>query len=326
VKNTCRKAEFQGLFDRYWVLDWSARSRPSPAHPSSDAIWIADANRTGREVKTLYFRTRHQAFLHLQQNLTAITQSKARQRVFLGVDFSLGAPAGWSDLLGLDGPSAPWQRWWQEVRQVIEDHPDQSNNRFQAAAHWNAIVSGGHTPGPFWGRPQRVDLPNLPAHSPTFPFLLSQGRSVARKRTVETRLPGTQEIWKLMGVGSVGSQSLLGLAMCHRLRFESPFRDAIGIWPMETGFLTSPSSDWPQIVLAEVWPGIARQQVSQWQDEHPESIIDQAQVAALAQHLRDLDRQQQLVRWLAPPPDLTGQQMEQVLQEEGWIAGAHACI
>lgn len=326
MKNRCRKAEPQGLFDRYWVLDWSARSRPSPAHPCADAIWIADANRAGQEVKTQYFRTRHQAFQHLQQSLTAIGRSKDRQRVFLGVDFSLGAPAGWSDLLGLQGPGALWQRWWQEARQRIEDHPDQSNNRFQVAAHWNAVASGGQSPGPFWGRPQRLDLPNLPARSPTFPFLSLQGRSVARKRIVENRLPATQELWKLMGVGSVGSQSLLGLGMCHRFRFESPFRDAIGIWPMETGFLTTPSSDWPQIVLAEVWPGIAKQQVSRWQDEHPESIVDQAQVAALALRLRDLDRKQRLLDWLAPPSDLTSQQMEKVLQEEGWIAGANASI
>lgn len=129
-----------------------------------------------------------------------------------------------------------------------------------------------------------------------------------------------------MGVGSVGSQSLLGLAMCHRFRFESPFRDAIGIWPMETGFLTTPSSDWPQIVLAEVWPGIVKQQGRRWQDEHPESIVDQAQVAALALRLRDLDRKQRLLDWLAPPSDLTSQQMEQVLQEEGWIAGANDCL
>jgi hypothetical protein len=324
LMNRCRKAELQAVFDRYWVLDWSARSHPSPAHPSSDAIWIADATRTGKEVKTQYFRTRHQAFQHLQQNLTAVRRSKARQRVLLGVDFSLGAPSGWSDLLRLDGPGAPWQRWWQELRKVIEDHPDQSNNRFQAAAHWNAVASGGLSPGPFWGRPQRVDLQNLPTRSPTFPFLSPEGRSVARKRLVETRLPGTQELWKLMGIGSVGSQSLLGIAMCHRLRFESSLQDEIGVWPMETGFLTDRSSDWPQIVLAEVWPGVARQQVDQWQDEHPESIVDQAQVAALALHLRDLDRQQQLLGWLGPPTNLTKQQMEQVLQEEGWIAGANA--
>ena len=324
VKNRCRKTELQGIFDRYWVVDWSARSSPSPAHPSSNAIWIAEASRTGREVKTQYFRTRHQAFQHLQHELKAVRWSKDRQRVLLGVDFSLGAPAGWSDLLGLKRSGAPWLRWWQEVRKGIEDHPDQSNNRFQAAAHWNSVASSGQSPGPFWGRPQHSDLPSLPARSPTFPFLSPQGRTVERKRIVETRLPGTQELWKLMGVGSVGSQSLLGLAMCHRLRFESPFRDAIGIWPMETGFLANALSEWPQIVLAEVWPGVARQQVTQWLGENPESIVDQAQVVALAQRLRDLDRQHQLLDWLAPPSDLTRQQMEKVLQEEGWIAGAHA--
>jgi hypothetical protein len=276
-------------------------------------------------VKTQYFRTRLQAFQHLQQNLEKVLQSRDRERVLLGVDFSLGAPAGWSDLLGLHGPGAPWQRWWEEVRQGIEDHPNQSNNRFQAAAHWNTVVSGGQLPGPFWGRPQRINLPNLPPRSPSFPFLSPQGHAVARKRIVEMRLPGTQELWKLMGIGSVGSQSLLGVAMCHRLRFESSFRDAIGIWPMETGFLSSPASDWPPIVLAEVWPGMAKQQVRQWQDAHPESIPDQAQVAALALHLRDLDRQQQLINWLGPPTNLSNQQMEQVLQEEGWIAGDPAC-
>ena len=46
-------------FDAILVADWSARSSPSPATPSPNAIWIAEIGAAG--ASETYHRTRHDA-------------------------------------------------------------------------------------------------------------------------------------------------------------------------------------------------------------------------------------------------------------------------
>ena len=56
------------LFHTHVVVDWSARSQPSPALQSKDAIWWAAARTDGGGVtvdEPAYVRTRHEALARL---------------------------------------------------------------------------------------------------------------------------------------------------------------------------------------------------------------------------------------------------------------------
>ena len=74
-------------FDRLVVVDWSARSTPSPKAPVKDAIYICHS--TNLEIQnTEYFRTRQKALNFVEK---LIENSLAHQeRIFIGFDFRLG--------------------------------------------------------------------------------------------------------------------------------------------------------------------------------------------------------------------------------------------
>lgn len=266
-------------FDRVIIVDWSASNAPSPAKATADAIWIGVQDRTG--LTASYHRTRHSAEGFLQDQI-AQTHA-AGQRALIGFDFPLGYPAGFAQALtGL----AHARAIWAYLAARITDAPNNQNNRFHVADAVNAKFRGG----PFWGCPAGLNLPHLPAKKDvdyaTLPF--------AERRAVETRIPRAQPVWKLFTTGSVGSQSLMGLPMIHRLAQIN----GVSVWPFDP-----PDSS---IVLAEVYPSLLAEAVTASGD----AIKDRAQVLLLARSLSQLS-DDAMARLLAPQHP-----------EEGWILGA----
>jgi len=276
------------LFDTVIIVDWSAANARSPAKPAADAIWtgvvrdgVADAS---------YHRTRTLA----EAAVTALldTEVAAGRRVLLGCDFPMGFPAGFAGrLTGFREASAVWE--WLAAH--IQDGADNRNNRFDVAAAINARMGGG---GPFWGRPAGLDLAALPATKAVDYALLA----LPERRAVELRVPRAQPVWKLYTTGSVGSQSLMGLPMIHRLSQ----RADVAVWPFDAAGAP--------VVVAEVYPSLLATAVARDDD----TIKDRAQVRLLALALWRLAQKGRLAAMFDVPD---------VAREEGWILGAgHAAL
>ena len=275
-------------FDTVAIVDWSASSTPSPRNPGADAIWIAVA-RAG-QIATSYHRTRHDAETFLTTLLD--TEATAGRRVLLGFDFAMGYPTGFAArLTGQPDPRAVWA--W--LARHITDSPQNANNRFAVADQINA---GFHQPGPFWGRPATAAHSHLPPTKPADYAALA----LPERRHVETLVPRAQPVWKLYTTGAVGSQSLMGLPLIHRLSQ----RRHVKVWPFDPP--TGP------LVLAEVYPSLLAAAVK----SDPAPIKDEAQVRLLARALLTLSHQNRLAPLFATPPQAA---------EEGWILGAgHVAI
>lgn len=274
-------------FDLVAVVDWSASATPKP-RPQADAIWIGLAADQG--VQTFYHPTRQAAETAL---VALIAQARAKgRRLLIGFDFPLGYPEGFARrLTGLPRAAAVWA--W--LAGAITDGPDNRNNRFAVAAAINRALGG---PGPFWGRPAHLDLPDLPARK-TIDYA---ALGLAERRQVETRVPRAQPVWKLYTTGAAGGQSLTGLPMIHRLA-QAP---DVGVWPFDPD---------TAITLAEIYPSLLAPAVRAALG--PGVIKDQVQVRLLAGALWRLDQGGALWPLLqqAPAP---------CRREEGWILGAGA--
>ncbi len=137
------------MFDGYMAVDWSASARPVWG---KNSIWIAVCDSHG----TPNFenpRTRREAVNRIAALLSTATKEDCR--LLWGFDFSFGYPEGTARMLtGRDG----WKAVWARIAEVIEDGPDNKNNRFEAAAELNGCFEGE---GPFWGRPAGRDIPGL---------------------------------------------------------------------------------------------------------------------------------------------------------------------
>ncbi len=272
-------------FDTVVMVDWSARSFPSPAKPTKDAIFVGIA-RDGED-NTSYHRTRHAAMGFLVRLLQA--EHHAGRRVLLGFDFPFGYPSGFGrTLTGLDDPLA----LWGALADRIEDRPDNSNNRWDVAEDLNRLFPGV---GPFWGCPATRETHLLPARG-----TLRQAHGMAEKRQVERLLPRAQPCWKLFTTGSVGSQALLGLPHLHALRLR--FGAALSVSPFQ-------APDTP-IVLAEIYPGLIDGAIKARAREG--EILDAAQVRMMAQAFARLD------------PVRLDQLLREGDREEGWILGLGA--
>lgn len=238
-------------FDSYIVVDWSASGIPKSG---KDSLWIA-CLRNGQPMVLENPRTRHQA-VSLIEALLREDQAQGR-KTLAGFDFAFGYPAGLARALGRD---ADWRNIWGWMHDHLTDGPDNANNRFDMAVGLNALFAGD---GPFWGNGLKRDVPGLPRRKPhgwgdTLP---------ANRRLADSLAPGAQEVWKLSGAGSVGGQSLTGIAALEGLRR----RMQVTVWPFE------PVTDKP--VLAEIFPSIIPLDASL----HP--VRDAAQVIGLAQQL-----------------------------------------
>lgn len=304
------------LFDHYLVVDWSAASVPSPQRPSKDAIWIGTCDaKTGERCES-YFRTRAEA----QDTLLKQLEKHARngERTLLGVDFPLGYPAGFASRVTPDHLSQDWWGVWHVISCYVGDREDNSNNRFPAAEVMNEEVSDDRA-GPFWGHPLGQSYELLQPTSPEFPYRLDQS-SLKRLRHCEERLKGTQEVWKLYGAGSVGSQALTGILMTFAVVEQMRPKCNVKVWPFESEF-TANFAD-ARLVIAEVWPSLLSATVTAELEHAPDKIRDQVQVRCLANWFAQLDSDEKLAALFEAPEWLSRRQREDCIREEGWILGA----
>ncbi|WP_439137486.1 molybdopterin guanine dinucleotide synthesis [Roseicyclus sp.] len=264
------------------MVDWSARSAPSPAKRSKDAIFVAE--RTGATAHVTYCRTRAAATEHLVTRFEAALSDG--RRVLAGFDFPLGYPRGFAHALtGRADPFAIWD--W--LADAISDDERGANNRLEVADRINAQMGGA---GPFWSHPKSKTPSHVPFHKPPH-----QGFPFAERRQVEKVVRGASTCFQLYGNGAVASQTLLGLPRLQMLRRH--FGAALAVRPFE-------DRDAP-ILLAEVYPSILSAEIKHRQ--RPGEIPDAAQVRVLAQAFAAL-----------PPHDLDAM-LREGDPEEGWIAG-----
>jgi hypothetical protein len=294
------------LFDAYLFVDWNAANRLRPRKASKDAPWVGESGEAEK-----YFRGRRECVKYLRERLRE--HLEGGRRVLLGFDFAYGYPAGYADALGLTGEAPPWRRLWDEL--VIDDNDQNRNNRFDVAEELNARC--GEAPGPLWGLhhtwPGTEQLRHKQEHD--WPYE-THGLSLKRLRLTDESAPGVQEVWKLFGNGSVGSQALTGIPYVRDLRDDAAFRDVSQIWPFETGFDSAPSPEsGPFVLHVEVSPGLIKDRLD------PAVIKDQAQVRAWAHWAAELDAQDDLAMWFDRPEGLSDEQADRCVSEEGWILG-----
>jgi len=301
-----QKRQTAPLFHTHIVVDWSARSKPSPERKSKDAIWWAVARiAAGIEVEEPeYARTRHEALDTLAGLIGG--ELDAGRRALVGFDFPFGYPAGVAQRL--TGKASALTLWdWLAER--IEDGPDNANNRFDVAAMINADYPGL---GPFWGRPSTWNYPTIPAKASS---RTSQDAHPPERRIADHHAKGAKTVWQLAYAGSVGSQMLLGLPALKRLTEDSRIAGRAAIWPFQTGLQTP---DAPA-VIAEVYPSLLRDDVRAQRREG--EILDSAQVRVNADAFASLDASGELAPLLAGPSCLTPEQRRIVETEEAWILG-----
>ena len=310
------------LFDVYLAVDWSARSLPSPARPDRRrAVGGRSPGRcAGRNAQESYWRTRAACVAHVRARLAA--HVAAGRRVLIGCDFPYGYPVGTAAALAGDtaptaGPGPAWRWTWEWLVAHITDDAANGNNRFAVAAAANACARGS-PPGPFWGCPPAQAGLHLTPTSPPYPYTTAAGPVLARLRTVEQRLRGTQPCWKLLGTGSVGGQALLGIPRVAAWRADPALAAVSRVWPFETGFTPTPTATLgPAVIHAEIWPGIVPDSL-----DPSVPIRDQAQVRAVVRWLAAHDAAGTLGRLFAPPADLSPAALAACCAEEGWLLGA----
>ena len=273
------------LFDTYVMVDWSAESRPKLG---ADSIWLAQLQRcadgTLAATEPVNPPTRAAASALLEALLDA--ELAARRRVLLGFDFPFGYPQGFAARLGLSGPA--WRAIWQDFTLLVKDDAANSNNRFAVAARLNRRVSGSSFP--FWGRPSGADFPMLAPHH----HHRHAAEGLAERRLVDQRVRRSQPAWKLLGIGSAGSQALTGIPVLERLK--QRFGGDLQVWPFETG-LTATTA--PAIVLAEIYPSLFPI------DPAPGEVKDAVQTCTTARVFAERDTVGELARLFAGDPDLT---------------------
>ena len=269
------------LFDGYMAVDWSSKASRCQG---ANSVWIAVLG-YGGQVQVHNPGTRNDAINCIGGMLN---EGKGKGHRFLcGFDFPFGFPEGTARALtDHDG----WEDVWGLLERKIEDDDNNRNNRFDAAARLNERFQGE---GPFWGNGLKRDIQGL-------------GRTVPRnrwgvdlppyRRHVEQVFPG-QEVWKLSGRGSVGSQALTGIARLERFR---RCRDDVRVWPFE------PLGVDRCHVLAEIYPSLI-------EPCRVGAVLDERQVRAVAIRLRRLDEEGCLETRLHAPDNMP----EVVRKEEG---------
>lgn len=284
------------MFDRFVVVDWSANSRPKRGR---DSIWIAVLDGHGVSVSNPSTRGAAERFL------ADLVEGDPSGRSLIGVDFSLGYPSGTASALGLCGQ--PWGSMTRFLGESILDGDHNSNNRFEVASALNARMTA--TGAPFWGCPPSFAGETLTTTKPASFAPLGEWRLVETILREQGHRPFSS--WQLLGAGAVGSQSLLGIPMIHRLATRCAER--VSVWPFTTG-MRAPHVDPGSVVVAEVWPSLLPLDVSDG------VVRDQAQVVAVAEWLADLDRTDRLAELFSP--DVAGLDDVAVIErEEGWVLG-----
>jgi hypothetical protein len=280
------------LFDRVIVVDWSAANLPTSPTNRANAVWIGCHDAEGGA--EWHHRTRSAAEAQL---VTLIETARASgQRCLIGFDFAMGYPAGFA--VRVTG-EARGEAVWRWLAGAISD-VDNRNNRFEVATRINATFPEG--PGPFWSHPTGQSWPGLPFRRTGIDYA---ALGLTETRAAEAAVPRAKSPWMLFNPGSVGSQSLLGLPMIHRLS-QLP---GVAVWPFA-------DPDAP-VVLAEVYPSLLAGPVAILANGEG-LTADQAQVRLLSLSLYQLARADRLAPLFEAPP---------AAAEEGWILGAgHATL
>lgn len=298
------------LFDSYVIVDWSAASKPATG---ADSIWIGALTPDARlklSFKASNPPTRAKALEELNELLGRCL--KRGDRVFLGVDFPLGFPAGTSAALKLKG-EAPWRSIRDFLLKEMKDKPDNSNNRFSLAAQMNRRISEG--PFPFWGCSKKDELTTLAIkkvreHGPKD---IAEFR-ITEENVADTRKARPQPVWKIAYAGAVGGQTLTGVPAIERLREKFP---TLKVWPFELPLekLTDEALGDTRIVVSEIYPALVATTVG------ASEIKDEAQVRTMAEWFAERDANGKLGALFATEAKLTSAQVTAVTQEEGWILG-----
>jgi hypothetical protein len=196
---------------------------------------------------------------------------------------------------------APWQYLWSALHALVEDSPQNLSNRFDVAARINRATSPR-----FWGHPHGRNLPGLTPTRPPDCY-----RDIAERRLVEARVRGPQPVWKLTGVGAVGSQTLLGIPRLEALRRHPVLGADIAVWPFDTDFHRDLSRP---IAVVEIYPSL-------FPLASAADPKDRAQVETCVLHYAALDTSGLLATFLSAPADLAPAERAAAVAEEGWIAG-----
>ena len=291
------------LFDTHIIVDWSARSTPSPVRPTKDSIWSCAA-RDGVAGNPEYARTRHEAISRLAAFLAA--ELDANRRALIGFDFPFGYPAGVArDLTVQASAFALWD--WLNDR--IEDAGDNANNRYEVAETMNRAYPGV---GPCWGRPANWPFPDVPTRKSA---RTRQDAHPPERRLADCRAKGAKTVWQLAYAGSVGSQVLLGLPALKRLVGDAGIKGQAVIWPFDTGLSVPDAS----VVIAEIYPSLLRTAVAQRTRQG--EILDAAQVRVNAEAFARLDASRGLTPLFEGDESLTAEERRRIETEEAWILG-----
>ena len=302
------QSKFSPLFHTHIIVDWSARSKPSPVKPTKDAIWWAVARVDAGNVTVYepeYARTRCCALQRLSHLIAEELDSG--RCLLVGFDFPFGYPKGVAT--HLTGEASALTLWdWLDKR--ISNQPDNKNNRFDVAAKINAHYPGD---GPCWGRPHKGSYPTtIPRRKAE---RTERGYHPCEHRAADKCAKNAKTVWQLFGAGAVGSQVLLGLPALKRLTADSSLVDRIRVWPFQTGLQTPEA----RAVIAEVYPSLLKKQIDERKRE--EEIPDRAQVRVNAEAFARLDAGGQLAPLFHGAPWLTRAQRAVIETEEGWILG-----
>jgi molybdopterin-guanine dinucleotide biosynthesis protein B len=275
-------------FDRVIVVDWSAANLPTSATNRANSIWVGCHDAEGGI--EWHHRTRATAEAQI---VTLITAAQAQgQRLLVGFDFAFGYPAGFAARL-TGKATAP--AVWHWLAGAIRDDAENRNNRFDVASQINAAFPEG--PGPFWSHPSGQNWPGLPFRRAGIDYA---AMGLAEARAAEVAVPRAKSPWMLFNPGSVGSQSLLGLPMIHRLS-QLP---EVAVWPFDPAIAP--------VVIAEVYPSLLAGEVAILANAEG-LTADQAQVRLLSRALFRLSGADRLAPLFDAPPEA---------REEGWILGA----
>ena len=291
------------LFDTHIIVDWSARSTPSPARPTKDSIWWCVA-RDGVADDPEYARTRHEAVSRLAAFLA--TELGANRRALIGFDFPFGYPAGVArDLTGQASAFALWD--WLDGQ--IKDAGDNANNRFEVAETINQAYPGV---GPCWGRPAGWSHFDVPTRKSA---RTRQDTHPPECRLADFSAKGAKTVWQLFGAGSVGSQVLLGLPALKRLIGDPGIKGHASIWPFDTG-LSAPDAP---IVVAEIYPSLLKTEIARRKEQ--DEVLDRAQVRVNAEAFARLDASRGLTPLFEGDESLTAEERRRIETEEAWILG-----
>ena len=286
------------LFDGYLFVDFSASSRP---RTGADSIWIADGWFAGGrllEVVRANPPTRREAEGWLRERLAF--HRRAGRRALAGFDFPLGYPDGSLDRL-FARSGADWRTLWRRLAEEVTDGERNENNRFELARRLNEAAGERW----YWGCPRSCASDRL-APTKLGRGLAPEYRLVERHLLAAGRRPFS--VWQLLGSGSVGSQALLGLPICERLRADL---GSVAVWPFETGLRCPARAAGAAVVLCEIWPSLL---------EVPgDGIRDEEQVLAYVRAAASRDAAGTLREWFEVPG--LAAEGRALAASEGWVLG-----